>query len=94
MDTQFGFQLAYVLGTACIVYKLAFLIRQTAGLSLYMAMAFRIVCFTFGCAAAFRAFIVIDQGRPIEAVDLVMQLALCAVLIFTIVQVGRRQKVW
>lgn len=85
---------AYVLGAICIVYKLAFLIRQIARLPAPLAILIRAAGLLMGTLVALRAVHVFDEREHIAPYDVFVQLGWCLLLATVIVLIGRRRKVW
>ena len=94
MDTGVAMELAYVLGAICIVYKLAFIIRQTAGFPAPLVLLLRLVALSLGTLVALRAVHVFDNREEVELWDVGAQLAWCCLLVLLIVRVGQRQRAW
>jgi hypothetical protein len=94
MTTELALELAYVLGAICVVYKLAFLLRQTAFLPAPMVFPFRMAGLAIGTAICLKTARVVDSRADVSALDLAMLLACCAFLISVILIIGRRRNAW
>lgn len=94
MTTELAMELAFVFGAICVVYKLAFLLRQTAFLPAAMVQPFRIAGLVLGTVICLKATQVVDDSVDVQPLDLALLLACCVFLISVIVIVGRRRKVW
>ena len=96
MDTQahLAMDIAYVMGAICIVYKLAYFIRQLAHLPDSLVCFLRIVALVLGTLIAFRAVHVFEQRSHIGPFDVAVQFAWCALMAAVIISLGRRRKVW
>lgn len=94
MTGQAFITLAYVIASLCVVYKLAFLVRQAAQLSNVAAHVFRALAVLAGTAILYRMVRAVEGGDQMEWVDVLQQLGWCAILYFIIVVVGRRKNVW
>ena len=94
MTTELAMELAFVFGAICVVYKLAFLLRQTAFLPAAMVLPFRIAGLALGTVICLKATQVVDDSVDVQPLDLALLLACCVFLISVIVIVGRRRKVW
>jgi hypothetical protein len=94
MEAEFAMELAYVLGAICIVYKLAFLIRQTASLPAPVVLVFRLAGVTLGTVVIMQALEVFNDRAQVGPSAVAMQAAWCLVLASIIIIIGRRQKAW
>ena len=85
---------AYVIASTCVVYKLAFLVRQVALLDDIFVMAFRLFAAFGGTVIIFRMVQLAEGHKDVEWFDVATQIGWCCILYFIIVVVGRRRKVW
>jgi len=84
----------YVLASLCVVYKLAFLIRQSACLPSSMVFAIRLVGVLAGTNIIVRIIGVTMGDVAVEVFDVTTQLAWCFILYCGIVALGRKKQVW
>lgn len=78
----------------CIVYKLAYLVRQSAPLPPFLARPFRILAVMLGTLITYRAAITVQSTQVPHVLDILINLAWCAVLAAIIVMLGRSRHVW
>lgn len=84
----------YVLASICVVYKLAYLVRQTAALPNFVVYPVRIVAVSAGTLIIWRVVEVTEGEVTAEAFDVALQIAWCVVLYSVIMLLGRRRHVW
>lgn len=84
----------YVITSVCVVYKLAYLIRQSAALPSTAAHVSRFVALFAGTAIVIRMNEAVQGEVTVEPFDVGMQLLWCVILYFVINMVGRRKSVW
>ena len=84
----------YVLASICVVYKLAYFIRQTASLPSAIMQPMRLIAALLGTAIIWRVIQIIDRRAWVEDFDAIMQLGWCAILYLIILMVGCRKHVW
>jgi len=84
----------YVLASVCVVYKLAYFIRQTARLPNPVIQPMRLVAALLGTAIIYRLVQLVDRKAWVEDFDAILQLGWCAILYLIILMVGRRKHVW
>lgn len=84
----------YVLASICVVYKLAYLVRQMAFLPSHIILVVRIVAVGLGMVIIYRV-VAVTQGDAIaEPSDVVLQIAWCCILYSIIMLLGRRKHIW
>lgn len=84
----------YVLASICVVYKLAYLVRQTATLPNLIVYSIRIVAVGAGTLIIWRVVEVTEGEVTAEPFDVMLQIAWCFVLYSIIMLLGRRKHVW
>lgn len=84
----------YALASICVVYKLAFLVRQTAQLPSIVAVAARVLFVAVGTVIVFRVAQVMAGDATAELFDVAVQIAWCAMLYTTIMVLGYRKHIW
>lgn len=84
----------YVMTSACVAYKLAYLIRQSAALPAMTARVSRIVALIAGTFIVIRMIEVAEGKVAVKPFDVAMQFLWCVVLYFVINLIGRRKSVW
>lgn len=81
MMTDFQMDVVYLAVAVCVVYKLAWIIRQVSDIEGFAAQALRASAFVLGCIMLLRAgtrFLTIDD--PAEWLDCARELGWCAFL--------------
>lgn len=84
----------YVITSVCVVYKLAYLIRQAAALPHISAHLTRLGALFAGTLIAFRMMEAAKGKVVVDPFDVGMQLLWCVILYFVITMLGRRKHVW
>lgn len=84
----------YVLASVCVVYKLAYLVRQAASLPNIGVLVVRFVAVFAGTLLVWRVVEVTDGKIAVAPVDIALQLAWCVILYLVINAIGRRKRVW
>jgi len=94
VTAQAAIVVAYFVASLCVVYKLAYLVRQAAPLAGLAAFAFRILAVLAGTAMLYRMVQVVRGDEVVQWIDVAHQLGWCLILYFIIVMVGRKKNVW
>lgn len=84
----------YFVASLCVVYKLAFLVRQIAPLHSAAVLVFRLLAVFAGTIIIYRMVQVAQGVKQAEWFDVLTQIGWCFLLYFTIVILGRRKRVW
>lgn len=84
----------YVLASVCVVYKLAFLIRQAASIRTMPIRLMRVAAVVAGTIIVWRTIEVTEGEIALEPFDLLMQVIWCVVLYLFISVLGRKKRVW
>lgn len=84
----------YLLASLCVVYKLAYFVRQSAPVSNPIIQPMRFIAVAIGTGIIYRVIQVTDQHAWVEAYDAVSQIMWCAILYLIIVAFGRKKQVW
>ena len=82
------------LSALCIVYKLAYLVRQSAALPGPVVRPFRVLAVTLGTLITFQVATSVDAQETPSISDILINISWCAVLAAIIVMVGRGRHVW
>lgn len=84
----------YVLASVCVVYKLAYLIRQAASIRTMPIRVMRIAAVLAGTAIVWRTIEVTEGKIAPQPFDLLMQVIWCVILYLFISVLGRKKRVW
>jgi peptidoglycan biosynthesis protein MviN/MurJ (putative lipid II flippase) len=84
----------YALSGSCIVYKLAYLLRQTAHLTGQHVVIFRVLMIAAATLIILRTADALDMRDRIPVELVISRGVWCGILVYFILLIGRTRKVW
>lgn len=87
-------QIVFAMTALCVVYKLAYLVRQVASFDTPVARGFRILATLVGTGITLVVVNMVATNDKVTVSGILMNLAMCVILATIIVSIGRSRRVW
>lgn len=84
----------YVMASLCVVYKLAYFVRQSAFVQGSLIQPLRWMAVLIGTGVIYRVIQVTDSKAWVEMFDAVSQIMWCVILYLLILMIGRKKRAW